>query len=98
MKDHNKKFEFNKKYKNHRNLFALIKQNKIKYFNKYFEDNWNNTNNTWKGIKNIIITLNNVSSDVPRTLSVNDVTASNPCDIANTINNYFTSVAKKKQI
>ena len=29
--------------------------------------------NTWKGIKNII-TLNNLSSDAPRTLSVNDVT------------------------
>ena len=38
--------------------------------------------NTWKGIKNII-TLNNLSSDVPRTLSVNDVTVSDPCDIAN---------------
>ena len=49
--------------------------------------------NTWKGIKNII-TLNNLSSDVPRTVSVN-VTISNPCDIANTFNNYFTSIAKK---
>ena len=50
--------------------------------------------NTWKGIKNLI-TLNNLSSDVPRALCVNDVTISNPCDIANTFNNYFTSIAKK---
>ena len=49
--------------------------------------------NTWKEIKNII-TLNNFLSDVPRTLSVNDVTT-NPCDIANTFNNYFFSIAKK---
>ena len=39
---------------------------------------------------------NNISSDVPRTLYVNDVTISNPCDIANTFDNYFTSIAKKK--
>ena len=42
-----------------------------------------------------IITLNNLSSDVPRTLSVNDVAISNLCSIANTFNNYFTSIAKK---
>ena len=39
-------------------------------------------------------TLNNLSSNVPRTLSVN-VTISDPCDIANTFNNYFSSIAKK---
>ena len=42
--------------------------------------------NIWKGINNII-TLNNLSSDVPRTLSVNDITISDPCDIANNSNN-----------
>ena len=52
--------------------------------------------NTWKEIKNII-TLNNLSSDVPRILSVNDVTIGNLCDIANTFNNYFSSIAKKNK-
>ena len=47
-----------------------------------------------EGDKNII-TLNNLLSDIPRTLSVNDVTISNPFDIANNFNNYFTSIAKK---
>ena len=51
-------------------------------------------NNTFKGIKNII-NLNNFLSDVPRTISVNDVTTSNPCDTANTFSNYFTSIAQK---
>ena len=50
--------------------------------------------NTSKGIKNVI-TLSNVSSDVTRTLSVNDVTIRDPCDIANTFNNYFSSISKK---
>ena len=50
-----KKLELYNKYKNDRNLLStLIKQSKDKYFNKYFKDNWNNTKNTWKGIKNII--------------------------------------------
>ena len=53
-------------------------------------------NNTFKGIKNII-NLNNFLSDVPRTISVNDATTSNPCDIANTFSNYFTSITQKAQ-
>ena len=52
--------------------------------------------NTWKGIKNVI-TLNKISSDVPRTLPVNDVTISDRCDIANNFNNYFSPIAKRKQ-
>ena len=41
MKDHDKKNELHKKYKNHRNLLStLIKQSKHKYLNKYFENNW----------------------------------------------------------
>ena len=60
-----------------------------KYFNKYFEDNWNNMKNTWKGINNFL-------SEVRRTFSINDITTSNPCDIANTFNNYFTFIAKKQ--
>ena len=97
MKDHDKKLEIHKKYKNHRNLLStLFKQGKHQYFNKYFEDNWNNMKNTWKGITNIM-TLNYFSCEVHRTLSVNDVTTSNPCDIANTFNNYFTSIAKKNK-
>ena len=39
MKDHDKKFELHKKYKNHRNLLpTLIKQSKHTHFDKYFED------------------------------------------------------------
>ena len=40
--------------------------------------------NTWKEVKNIV-TLNNLSYDVPRTLSVDDITISDPCNIANTL-------------
>ena len=53
MKDLVKEAEIRKKYKIHRNLLsALIKESKLKYFNKYFQDNSNNNN-----FKNLI-TLN----------------------------------------
>ena len=41
------------------------------------------------------INLNNFSNDVAKTHSVL-ITTSNPCDIVNTINNYLTSVTKRK--
>ena len=50
--------------------------------------------NTWKGIKSFI-SLKTVASNVPSVLSVNNGnTITNPYDIANTINNYFASIAE----
>ena len=48
--------------------------------------------NTWKGIKSII-TMRNVISTVPRTLSHGENTTNNPCQIANVVNNYIASIA-----
>ena len=31
-----------------------MKKSKQAYYNKYFETNWNNIKNTWKGIKFLI--------------------------------------------
>ena len=47
-------------------------------YDKYFERNWNNIKNTWKGIKSLD----------------NGDAITNPYDIANTFNNYFASVAE----
>ena len=97
MKEHDKKLGLHKKYKNYRNLLStLIKQSKHKYFNKYFEDNCNNMRNTWKGRKNML-TLSIFISDVPRTLSVNDVTTSNPCDIETLLTIISLLLLQKKQ-
>ena len=69
-------------------------------YDKYFERNWKNIKNTWKGIKSLI-SLKTVASHVPTVLSLdNGDTITNPYDIANTFNNYFASIAettKKKQ-
>ena len=93
-KDPTIKAELHLKYKNHRNLIStLLKRSKQNYYKKYFESNLNNSKNTWKGIKSII-TMKNVISTVPRTLSHGVNTTTNPCEIANIFNNYFASVAE----
>ena len=95
------KEEFHTNYKKYRNLLStLMKRSKQAYFVKYFEANWNNIKNTWKGIKSLI-TLKSVASNVPTVLSLdNGDTITNPYDIANTFNNYFASIAEttKKNI
>ena len=71
-----------------------MKKSKQAYYNKYFERNWNNIKNTWKGIKSLI-SVKNLASSVPTILSLhNGDTITNPYDIVNTFNNYFASIAE----
>ena len=54
-KDPQSKAIFHEQYKTYRNLLStLMKQSKQIYYTKYFENNWSNIKNTWKGIKTII--------------------------------------------
>ena len=89
------KEECHTNYKKYRNLLStLMKKSKQAYYDKYFERNWNNIKNTWKGIKSLI-SLKTVASCVPTVLSLNNGdTITNPYDIANTFNNYFASIAE----
>ena len=89
------KEEFHTNYKKYRTLLStLMKKIKQAYYDKYFERNWNNTKNTWKRIKSLI-SLKTVASNVPTVLSLdNGKTITNPYDIANFFNNYFTSIAE----
>ena len=89
------KEETHNEYKNYRNMLStLMKKSKQAYYNKYFETNWNNIKNTWKGIKSLI-SLKTVASSALIALSRdNGNTITNPYDIANTFNNYFASIAE----
>ena len=70
-----------------------MKKSKQAYYDKYFERNWNKIKNTWKRIKSLIF-LKTVSSRVPTVLSLkNGDTITNPYGIANTLNNFFASIA-----
>ena len=88
-------------YKKYRNLLStLTKKSKQAYYDRYFEKNWNNIKNIWKGIKSPI-SLKTVASSIPTVVSLdNGDTITNPYDIANTFNNYFASIAEttKKSI
>ena len=92
---------FHTNYKKYRNLLStLIKKSKQAYYDEYFERNWNNIENTWKGIK-FLISVKTVASNVLTVLSLdNGDTITSPYDIANTFNNYFASIAEttKKSI
>ena len=71
-----------------------MKTSKQAYYDKYFERNWNNSKNTWKGIISLIY-LKIVAFSVPTVLYLdNGDTITNPYDIANTFNNYFASIAE----
>ena len=71
-----------------------MKTSKQACYDKYFERNWNNSKNTWKGIKSLIY-LKMVASSVPNVLYLdNGDTITNSYDIANTFNNYFASIAE----
>ena len=71
-----------------------MKKSKQAYYDKYFERNWNNIKNTWKGIKSLI-SLKTVASRVPTVLSLDNVDIiTKSYDIANTFNNYFAFIAE----
>ena len=95
------KEEFHTNYKKYRSLHStLMKTSKQAYYDKYFERNWNNIQNTWKGIKSHI-SLKTVAPNVPTVLSLdNGDTITNPYNIGNTFNDYFASIAEttKKSI
>ena len=55
-----------------------MKESKQAHYDKYFETNWNNIKDTWKGIKSLI-SLKTVASRVPTVLSLdNNDTITNP--------------------
>ena len=94
-KDPQKKAECHEKYKKYRNLLStLLKKSKQIYYTKYFESNWNNIRNTWKGIKTII-SIKNITTTIPHSIEFNNRTITDPTTTSNIFNNYFTSIAQK---
>ena len=54
------------KYKDYRNLLCtILKKTKTNYYSQYFESNWNNIKNAWKGSKSIF-TIKNISAEISR--------------------------------
>ena len=97
-KDPQVKERYHKEYKDYRNMFfTILKQNKTNYYNHYFETNWNSIKDTWKGIESIL-NIKNISADIPKSLTVDGTTISNPMAISKIFDHYFSSVANKMKL
>ena len=82
-------------YKRHRNrIVDLIRTSKKEYYQSYFSDNLNNMKKTWNGIKSLISISNNKSAS-PTSLNINNKLNTDPVDIANSFNDFFSTVGSK---
>ena len=75
-------------------ITRLSRQSKKDYYNQYFTANTNNLQKIWKGIKEIINIKTKYYSH-PTCIIENRKTRTNPKEIADTFNKYYTSVAEE---
>ena len=75
-----------------RNLIILkIEEFKQKYYESYFKENIANASKTWDGIKSLV-TLKKTNCFTPKSVSSNNVTVTDPHDVATAFNNFFVSI------
>ena len=88
-----KEFHHNN-YKNYRNLLStLLTRAKEEYFTNFFNENIKDIKKTWKGIKTLV-SLRQKNNDLPSLATKDGKCINDPVAIANTFNNFFTSVAE----
>ena len=96
-KQENTKAEYHIKFRELRTKIQMdIKENKKKYFQDYFEQNAMNIKETWRGIKSIV-NINSGKKNGPSSLMVNNKLISDPNVVAETFNEYFSTIASKLQ-
>ena len=90
--------EFNhSNYQAYRNLLStLLKRAKEKYFTKFFNENIKDIKKTWIGIKSLV-SVKHKNNDTPCIIRNDEKYINDPITIANTFNNFFTSIAKTVQ-
>lgn len=80
-------------YKVLKNRIILItRESKRNFYQNYFSENSNNLRTIWKGIKEVI-NIKTKNLDHPSCLQENNKTITDPTLVAETFNNYFSSVA-----
>ena len=89
-----KKAETHSTYKILRNqINEQIKINKKKFYQDYFSNNNKNLRKIWLGIKELI-NIKTKTHDLPTCLIENNETITDPIDISNQFNNYFSGIAE----
>ena len=91
------KQEYELQYKTLRNqIVKLCRDSKSIYFQSFFRNNASNIKNTWKGI-NKIINVSSKNRNAPSSLIVNNKLISEPVEVANKFNEYFSTIAENLQ-
>ena len=91
------KQEYELQYKTLRNqIVKLCRDSKSTYFLSFFRSNASNIKNTWKGI-NKIINVSSKNRNTPSSLIVNNKLISEPVEVANKFNEYFSTIAENLQ-
>ena len=82
-------------YKSLRNRITyIINNSKKNHYQHFFTENHNNIKKTWAGIKGVI-NIRNMNKNQPSSMLINNEHKTNPTDIAEGFNAYFSSVAEK---
>ena len=85
-------------YKRYRNkIVDLLKITKEAFYKKFFQENRKNSWALWSGINVIIYSKKSSKTIPPSSISVEGKTISDPQNIAENFNNFFTSIGKNIQ-
>ena len=86
-----------KNYKSYRNLLSKpLKRAKEKYFTNFFNESIKDIKKTWykKFSIKTLVSMKQKNNDTPSLITKNEKYINDPVSIANTFNNFFTSVAE----
>ena len=75
---------------------SLLRSSKKLHYKNYFTENSKNVKKTWKGIKNIINMRKSLDTQFS-SLFINGEISSDPTQIANSFNDYFSDIGDKLQ-
>ena len=81
-----------KHYKSHINKLTRI--NKTNFYKSFFEENKNDSNITWDGIRSIINIKENSKKKQIKPIKINDKVQTSPKILADSFNNFFVSIAE----
>ena len=94
-KDPIRKEALRNEYKTLRNRITyIINQSKKNHYQQFFAENCDNIKKTWTGIKSII-NIRSVTNTQPSSMLIDNNLKTNPSDIAEGFNAYFSSIAEK---
>ena len=78
-------------------IIELIRQSKQTYYQRYFERNKKDSKTMWQGIPEITFSIKNKNDGNVSAIISDDNTITDPIEIAQNFNNFFTSIGTNLQ-